>query len=110
VTGDTDAGRDAIRTLGLEDLAGPANATAAERKHRLRDLLDTTITSLFAAGLSLQATMDLPTGMTEARITAALSDLAEAIRAIRDADFTAAAAAHRPIPHRSTAPGEDSHA
>ena len=103
--------RDATGTLRLEDLADLASTAAAEQEHRVRDLLDTVITTLFAAGFSLQAAATAPpAGVTRESITAVLGDLDDAIRAIRDTVFTAAAAAHLHPPHASTAPGEGSHA
>ncbi len=93
--------REATGTLRLEDLAD----LAAEQEDRVRDLLDTTVTSLLAAGFSLQAAAtDLSTGVAGERITEVLSDLDDAIRVIRDTVFTTA------VTHRSTAPGGDTHA
>jgi anti-sigma B factor antagonist len=79
-------------------------ATAAAREHRARDLLDTIITSLVAARLSLQATLDLPAGAARAGITAVLGDLDDTIRMIRHTAF-AAAPACPPEPHYAAAPG-----
>ena len=103
--------RDATGTLRLEDLADLAGTAATEQEHRVRDLLDTVITTLFAAGFSLQAAATAPpAGVTRENITAVLGDLDDAIRAIRDTVFTTAAAAHHRPPHGSTAPGEGTHA
>jgi PAS domain S-box-containing protein len=61
-------------------------AIAAGQAHQ--ELLDTVITSLFGAGLSLQAAMDLPHDLASQPIAAALEHLDDAIREIRDAVFT----------------------
>jgi anti-anti-sigma factor len=102
---------DATGALRPEDLTGLA---ATQQQHRVRDLLDTVITTLFAAGLSLQAAAtDPPTQAAGARITALLGDLDDAIHAIRDTMFTTTTtttAAHHPLPHRAPAPGQDTHA
>jgi PAS domain S-box-containing protein len=100
--------RDATGTLQPED---PASTAVAKQEHRVQDLLDTVIASLLAAGVSLQtAATDPPTDATAERITAVLGDLDDAIRVIRDTEFTTPAAARHCLPRRSTAPGEDTHA
>ncbi len=76
----------------LQDLASIA---ATQQENRVRDLLDTVITTLFAAGFSLQAAAtDQPTDAARERITTVLSDLDDTIRAIRDTMFPTAAAHH----------------
>jgi PAS domain S-box-containing protein len=103
--------RDATGAVRFEDLAAHASTTATGQAHRVRDLLDMVITTLFAAGCSLQAAAtDPPTGAAGEDIRAVLGDLDDAIRAIRDTVFTTAAAAHPHPPHRSPAPGEGTHA
>jgi anti-anti-sigma factor len=88
----------------IRDLTGPQQladlaraAVAAEFQHRSRELLDTVITSLFHAGLSLQAATGLPAEATQQRIDQVLGHLDDAIRVIRDAAF--AARAHTPPPY-----------
>jgi anti-anti-sigma factor len=99
---------DATGALRPEDLAGTA---ATQQEHRVRDLADTVITSLVAAGLSLQAAAtDPPTEAARERITAVLGYLDDAIRMIRDTVFTTTTTAHHCLPHASPAPGEDTHA
>jgi hypothetical protein len=72
-----------------EDLAVLARDAAAAQQEYLR-LLDTVITGLFHAGLSLQAVMDcLPADAGGQRIEEAASDLDDIIRQIRDTAFTA---------------------
>jgi anti-anti-sigma factor len=106
--------REATGALRPGDLAGLASAAATQQEHRVRDLLDTVITSLFAAGLSLQAAADPLATAAGDRITAVLGDLDDAIRTIRDTMFTTTttttAAAHHPLAHRVTPPGQDTHA
>jgi PAS domain S-box-containing protein len=74
--------RDVTETRQAEELAGlAAAAVAAEQAHRGQELLDTTITSLFHVGLSLQAAIDLPVELIRQRITEALGHLDDTIRA-----------------------------
>jgi PAS domain S-box-containing protein len=81
--------RDVTEAPRFEDLAELARAAvAAEQAPRGRILLDTIITSLFGAGLSLQAAMDLPADAARQRITEALVHLDDRIREIRDTAFT----------------------
>jgi PAS domain S-box-containing protein len=78
--------RDITKTRRLEDLA---RAAAAEHEHRNRELLDTIITTLFHAGLSLQAAVGLPAPASRQRISDALGHLDDIISQIRDtAAFT----------------------
>jgi anti-anti-sigma factor len=80
--------RDVTEAPRFEDLAELARAAvAAEQAPCGRVLLDTIITSLFHAGLSLQAAMDLPADAARQRITEALVHLDDTIREIRDAAF-----------------------
>jgi len=76
----------AARWLDLARLA--QTAAAAEHEQRGRELLDTVVTSLFRAGLSLQAAADLPAPAARQRIDQALGHLDEVIRQIRDTAFT----------------------
>jgi len=82
--------RDVTEAPRFEDLAELARtAVPAEQAPRGRVLLDTIITSLFHAGLSLQAAMDLPADAARQRITEALVHLDDTIREIRNTAFTA---------------------
>ncbi len=80
--------RDVTEARRLEDLAGLAAAAAAEQVRGGQQLLDTIVTGLFGAGLSLQAAMDLPPDAARQRIAGALSHLDDTIRQIRDTAFT----------------------
>lgn len=81
--------RDITETRRAGELAGlAAAAVAAEQAHRGRELLDTTIASLFHVGLSLQAAIDLPAELTRQRIAEALGHLDDTIREIRNTAFT----------------------
>jgi two-component system, NarL family, sensor histidine kinase DevS len=81
--------RDITGTRRRDDLAAPARTAAtAEQEHRGRDLLDTIITTLFHAGLSLQAAIDLPAEAARQRITEALGHLDEVISHIRATAYT----------------------
>jgi anti-anti-sigma factor len=81
--------RDVTETRRAEELAGlAAAAVAAEQAHRGQELLDTTITSLFHVGLSLQAAIDLPAELIRQRITEALGHLDDTIREIRNTALT----------------------
>ena len=71
----------------LDDLAGLARDAAAAQREHLR-LLDTVITGLFHAGLSLQTAADLPADAARQRIDDALGDLDDIICQIRNAAFT----------------------
>jgi len=81
--------RDITETRRAGELADLAAATvAAEQAHRGRELLDSTITSLFHVGLSLQAAIDLPAELIRQRIAEALGHLDDTIREIRNTAFT----------------------
>ncbi|HEU5385715.1 MAG TPA: hypothetical protein VFV73_07420 [Streptosporangiaceae bacterium] len=81
--------RDITETRRAGELAGlAAAAVAAEQAHQGQELLDTTITSLFHVGLSLQAAIDLPAELIRQRITEALGHLDDTIREIRNTAFT----------------------
>ena len=80
--------RDITQTRRAGELADLAAATvAAEQAHRGQELLDSTITSLFHVGLSLQAAIDLPAELTRQRITEALGHLDDTIREILSTAF-----------------------
>ena len=87
----------------LEDLARAA--VTAEQEYRSRELLDTVVTSLFHVGLGLQTAMDLPADAARQRIAAALGQLDDTIREIRNAVY-AARDHDTPAPHRSMTPGD----
>jgi anti-anti-sigma factor len=80
--------RDVTEARRLEDLAGLAAAAIAEQASCGPQLLDDIIASLFGAGLSLQAAMELRPPAAKQSIAAALSQLDETIRQIRDTAFT----------------------
>ncbi len=61
----------------------------AEQALRSLELLDTVVTSLFQAGLSLQVAMDLPADAAREHIAAAAAFLDETIREVRETAFTA---------------------
>jgi anti-anti-sigma regulatory factor len=61
----------------------------AEQAHRSLELFDTAVTSLFHIGLGLDAAMDLPADAARERIAAAVAQLDETIRDIRDTAFAA---------------------
>ena len=80
--------RDATGTRRSGDLMDIARAAvAAQQEQRSREVLDTVVDSLFDVGLSLQAAIDLPSGMARQHITRALQQLDDAIREIRDHAF-----------------------
>jgi anti-sigma B factor antagonist len=73
--------------------AGPPDGNGAavppaEQAHRNLELLDTVVTSLFHVGLSLHVAMDLPADAARERIAAAVGNLDETIREVRDNAFT----------------------
>jgi anti-anti-sigma factor len=81
--------RDITRTGRLGDLAALARDAATAQQEHLQ-LMDTVITSLFHAGLSLQTAMDsLPADADRRGIEEAAGDLDDIIRQIRDTAFTA---------------------
>jgi PAS domain S-box-containing protein len=95
--------RDVTGAGRLDNLAGLArDADAARQEHLL--LLDTVITGLFHAGLSLQAAADLPAGAAGQRAEAVLGELDDIIRLIRGAAF---ADRSQPAPPPPRAPGAD---
>jgi hypothetical protein len=67
-------------------------------------LLDTVITGLFRAALSLHTAADLPADAVRQRIDAALGDLDDIIREVRNAAFTSRD--HRGLP-RPAPSGDD---
>ena len=73
----------------VEDLSALARETAAARQEHLR-LLDAVITGLFQAGLSLQASLELPPDAARAHTEAALSVLDDIIGQVRGAAFAVA--------------------
>jgi anti-anti-sigma factor len=80
--------RDVTEARRLEDLASlAAAAVTAEQARRSLRVLDTVVTSLFGAGLGLQAALDLPAEAGKQHIAEALSRLDDAIREIRQAAF-----------------------
>jgi anti-anti-sigma factor len=81
--------RDATQPRPREDLADLARAAVAERTGHDTELLDRVAHSLFQVGLSLQAAIELPSGVARERITEALIRLDETIHEIRDYVFTA---------------------
>jgi anti-anti-sigma factor len=95
--------RDITRTTRLEDLNGLARDAAPAQQEHLQ-LMDTVITGLFHAGLSLQTAMNsLPAGPGRQRVEEAACDLDDIIRRIRDTAFTVR---DRPASSRSAPPGD----
>ena len=80
--------RDATETRRRGDLADLARAAAAEQTHRVQELLDQVVHSLFQAGHSLQTAIDLPREVARERITEALGRLDDTIREIREYVFS----------------------
>jgi hypothetical protein len=78
--------RDVSEACRLADLARAA--AAAEQAHPGQEFLDSIITSLYNAGLSLQAAADLPRDPASKSIADALGHLDDAICQIRDNAFT----------------------
>jgi hypothetical protein len=64
-------------------------ACAAGQMRRCEQLLDTIVTGLFGAGLSLQSAIGLPPDAARQHIAAALGHLDDTIRLIRDTAFAA---------------------
>ena len=62
-------------------------SAAAEQVRRSQDLLDTIITGLYEAGVSLQAAADLPRDKARPHIEEALRILDDTISQIRDSTF-----------------------
>jgi anti-anti-sigma regulatory factor len=74
--------------------AGPPDGNGAavplaEQAHRNLELCDTVVTSLFHVGLSLHVAMDLAADAARERIAAAVGNLDETIREVRNHAFTA---------------------
>lgn len=90
-----DAAEAAVPPDGSEAASPPA-----VQAHRSLELLDTVVTGLFHAGLSLHVAMDLPADAAREHMAAALGYLDETIREVRDYAFTAR--------HSQTAPGAPS--
>jgi anti-anti-sigma factor len=80
--------RDATQTRRRGDLADLARAAAAEQTHRVQELLDRVVQSLFQAGHSLQTAIDPPREVARERITEALGRLDDTIREIREYVFS----------------------
>jgi anti-anti-sigma factor len=81
--------RDAAEARQAEDLAVLARDAATERQEHLR-LLDAVITGLFHAGLTLQASLELPADAARARAEAVLDVLDDIIRQVRGTAFAVA--------------------
>src|SRR5208337_1867977 len=79
--------RDAAHAQQRDDLTALLSAAAAWEAERSRELLDRVVTSLFHAGLSLQAAAELPTDVARERISEALRRLDDSIHQIRDHIF-----------------------
>ena len=80
--------RDVTEARRVADLADLARAaTAAQQAHHGQELLDSITTSLYDAGLSLQAAADLSHGEAGKGIAEALRCLDDTIREIRDNAF-----------------------
>ena len=91
--------RDITEACRLADLTDLARAAAAAKQaHPGQELLDSIVTSLYSAGLSLQAAEDLSHAPASNSIAGALRDLDDAIRQIRDNAFTAPARKPGPPP------------
>jgi anti-anti-sigma regulatory factor len=78
-------------SLGEAIAAGEPAADAAvatEQAHRGQELLDRIVHSLFHAGLSLQAVINVPHEVDRKRISEALQRLEDTIRQIRDRVFS----------------------
>ena len=81
--------RDLTRARQLEELADLATAAAAADKvFRHRELLDTIVTKLNHAGLTLQSAASQPPGPAAGAIDDATAQLDDIIREIRDTMFT----------------------
>ena len=81
--------RDVTKARRLADLADLARAeVAAQQAHDGQELLDSITTSLYSAGLSLQAAADLAHDEVGKGIAQALQHLDDTIRKIRDNAFT----------------------
>ncbi len=79
--------RDASHGQDRDDLAMLLSEANAREAARSRDLLDRVVTSLFRAGLSLEAAAALPADVARQRISEALQHLDDTIHEIRDHIF-----------------------
>jgi len=79
--------RDATHARLRDDLAVLLGGTTAREAERSRELLDRVVSSLFRAGLSLQAAAVLPADLARERISSALQHLDDTIHEIRDHIF-----------------------
>jgi hypothetical protein len=75
--------RDIAEARQRDDLIHLAQAAAAEQAHSGLKLLDSVLSNLLTAGLSLQAALDLSDGVAAQHITEALSRLNDAIHEIQ---------------------------
>jgi anti-anti-sigma factor len=92
--------RDITGTGRLDDLVSLARDAAAAKQEHLQ-LLDTLITGLSHAGVSLQAGASLPADAAGRRTEAVLGELDDMIRQIRDAVFAGRAQPGPPPPRVS---------
>jgi PAS domain S-box-containing protein len=79
--------RDAAHAQHQDDLVALLSAAAAREAKLGRELLDRCVASLFRAGLSLQAAVDLPADVARERISDALRHLDDTVHEIRDHIF-----------------------
>jgi anti-anti-sigma factor len=80
--------RDATEARPRDDLADLAKGAAADQSRLAVDLLDRVADRLLHVGLSLQAAAGLPGDVAREGLAAAMDQLDEAIREIRDYAFT----------------------
>ena len=83
--------RDATETRWRDDLANLARGAVADQWRSTKDLLDRVTQRLLQVGLSLQAAAGLPGDVARERLSAALDQLDDAIREIRDYAFSSGA-------------------
>lgn len=88
----------AALAAGAQHRTGPGEAAAATANYpdRVEDLLDSVVKKIFGAALILQASTDLPAGVTAARIAEALRRLDEAVQEIRQHVITGPASTTQP--------------
>jgi len=99
--------RDVTEARRLEDLAGLArDAAAADLAHHGQELLNTVVTSLYNAGLGLQAAARMAHDAASQRIAEAVGHLDDTISEICETASLPATTALRPIPHCQTVPGD----
>jgi PAS domain S-box-containing protein len=79
--------RDAVHAQHRDDLVALLSAAATREAKGSRELLDRVVASLFHAGLSLQAAIDLPADVARERISDALRHLDDTVHEIRDHIF-----------------------